>query len=241
MGTQSSNLRKEDQGEDENSKPSTVMITDAGFHSEEHQVVTYDGYILTIHRILNPDLGSPHGKPVVLLQHGLLSDSADWIIGDREKAFGFLLADAGYDVWLGNFRGNMYSRNHTTLDPDQEIFWRFSWDQMGEFDLPAMLQYVRDLTGRQQMLYVGHSKGTRAFWVMMNRHPEMNSVISLMVGMVPVAASTNMASPIEYIAPVADQVERMLNIFELGPTRQAGDGLHDFLQSQNKKTCLLSI
>ena len=82
---------------------------------------------------------------------------------------GFLLADAGYDVWLGNFRGNMYSRNHTSLDPDEEIFWRFSWDQMGEFDLPAMLQYVRDLTGRQQMLYVGHSMGTTAFWVMMNK------------------------------------------------------------------------
>ena len=41
----------------------------------------------------------------------------------------------------------------------------------------------------------------------LSRHPEMNSVISLMVGMAPVAASTNMASPIKYIAPVADQVE----------------------------------
>ena len=136
---------------------------------------------------------------------------------------GFLLADAGYDVWLGNFRGNMYSRNHTTLDPDQEIFWRFSWDQMGEFDLPAMLHYVKNMTGRQKILYVGHSMGTTAFWVMMNRlhcstnllvtnpqcfrHPEMNSLIKLMVGMAPVAASTNMYSPIKYIAPVADQVE----------------------------------
>ena len=48
---------------------------------------------------------------------------------------GFLLADAGYDVWLGNFRGNIYNRNHTHLDPDQEDFWKFSWDDMGQFEL----------------------------------------------------------------------------------------------------------
>jgi len=38
------------------------------------------------------------------------------------------MANLGYDVWLGNSRGNHHSRNHTTLDPDKsKQFWDFSW------------------------------------------------------------------------------------------------------------------
>ena len=64
----------------------------------------------------------------------------------------------------------------------------------------------------------------------------MNSVISLMVGMAPVAASTNMASPIKYIAPVADQVERMLTIagqYEFAPR---GSLISETLCSQVNRT-----
>ena len=51
----------------------------------------------------------------------------------------------GYDVWLGNVRGNIYSLNHTTLTPDSHQFWDFSFQEMAEIDLPAMVDKVLEV------------------------------------------------------------------------------------------------
>ena len=101
-------------------------MRDRGFPVEEHYVTTQDGFILNLQRI-------PHGrnrsnqnrsrKPIVFLQHGLASDSTNWVLNGPLDSLGFILADRGFDVWPGNSRGNMYSQRHVNLKLSQDEFW----------------------------------------------------------------------------------------------------------------------
>ena len=96
------------------------------------------------------------------MQHGILDSAYCWIVNYADVAPAFVAARAGYDVWLGNSRGNTYSRAHTKYDPDhnEKKFWNFSWYDMGTYDLPAVIDTIQTKTDGQKVAYVGHSQGT---------------------------------------------------------------------------------
>ena len=65
------------------------IIKNRGYPAEVHYVTTEDGYIIQIQRIpYGLESGPASGKPVVYLQHGLLSASTDWVMGPVNKALG---------------------------------------------------------------------------------------------------------------------------------------------------------
>ncbi|GBM04471.1 Lysosomal acid lipase/cholesteryl ester hydrolase [Araneus ventricosus] len=194
------------------------LITSKGYPVENHVVQTEDGFLLSVQHI-------PHGrngpgtfqgkKEVVFLQHGFLSASHDWVINFPDQSLGFILADAGYDVWMGNTRGNTYSRKHVKYTPDMDKFWENStFSEMGYYDVPAMIDYVLNETCEKQLSYIGHSQGTAACFVMLSERPEYNQKIKIFIALAPISTVGYMTNPIHFIARAKEEFELIAKIFQ---------------------------
>ncbi|EAT35425.1 AAEL012407-PA, partial [Aedes aegypti] len=175
-------------------------IEAADYPAEIHVVTTKDGYILKLHRIPDPallkdtdyseeqPLNEPGGcQGVVLLMHGLFSTAADFVVTGPESGLAFVLADAGFDVWMGNARGTRFSRKNLNHTPKEAAFWDFSWHEIGIGDLSAIIDYMLRQTNQQSLFYVGHNQGITALLVLLSEKPRYNRKISIAAGMAPVA------------------------------------------------------
>ena len=79
---------------------------------------------------------------------------------------------------------------------------------MGIRDLPSVLSYVANVTGKGgEIVYVGHSMGTTMFFVYSSVLKEEAKVVKAMVALAPVAYMTHLRSPIRYIAPWTHNIE----------------------------------
>jgi predicted alpha/beta hydrolase len=102
---------------------------------------------------------SGNGRPVVFLQHALMDSSAGWLLLGPQRSLALQLADAGFDVWLGNSRGNRYSCDHTRLDPDAHSeFWDYSRENLAQYDLPASISYSMAVSQQSSLVYIGYSQ-----------------------------------------------------------------------------------
>jgi len=193
-----------------------------GYDMEEHFVQTADGYIQGIHRVPYGRAGPGEGpRPVVFMQHCLCCSSAIWVFGPPEKSLAFILADAGYDVWMGNARGNTYSRSHAFLDPDKdkEEFWDFDWHETAMYDVPSAIDHILRITGQEKVKYVGHSMGCTEFLTTMTMRPEYNEKVTVAALLAPPAYMSHAPNPIFLLAGAGDLINSLVHLM----------GMYEFL------------
>jgi lysosomal acid lipase/cholesteryl ester hydrolase len=177
-----------------------------GYYAEEHIVQTGDGYLLGVHRLgwrrgeeeqrVNAGPGSIK-KKVVYLHHGLMMNSEVWVcLTDRERCLSFVLVEQGYDVWLGNNRGNKYSKKSLHHSPTDIPFWNFSMDQFAFHDIPNTIDYILSTTKQASLSYIGFSQGTAQAFAALSIHPTLNDKVDVFVALAPAMAPPGLASGI---------------------------------------------
>ncbi|XP_077549614.1 gastric triacylglycerol lipase-like [Haemaphysalis longicornis] len=184
------------------------LIAARGYPVESHEVVTADGYVLGLQRIPQgkrapvADAATACGaegedvrRPAVLVMHGLGATAITWVANYDDQSLGFVLADAGYDVWLGNLRGSTLSRKHVRLSPDKDLkFWDFTFQDMIEHDVPSTIDYVLETTGLSKIAYIGHSQGTLVLFGLLSLNPAYNDKVTVFVALAPVTAPSQAAA-----------------------------------------------
>ncbi|EGD80446.1 hypothetical protein PTSG_11091 [Salpingoeca rosetta] len=169
--------------EDTHNLSAVQLAQHFGFFLEQHVVLTKDGFQLALHRLRQPEMQPRKG--VVFLQHGLMQCSEAWLC--TRDSFAYLLFEEGYDVWMGNSRGNKYSCKHMTFKPHDPAFWDFSIDEMAANDLPASIDHVLASTGASSLSYVGFSQGTALGFAAFSLNQQLAHKIDVFVALAPAA------------------------------------------------------
>lgn len=111
-----------------------------------------------------------------------------------------MLADLGYDVWLGNIRGTVYSHDSTFANYlTDTAYWNFSIHEQGAYDVHAFVNHIKTET-KQKVIYIGHSLGTTASFVYQAvRTKEANENLKVAILMAPVMYIRNTRMVYRYL------------------------------------------
>ena len=220
------------------------LIDNTKYDCQGYDVITRDGYQLRTFRIqskLNLEEKSKTfqkegkmdaSKPPVLLQHGLADSSDCWVISQSsDTSLALFLADQGYDVWLGNNRGNKYSTGH--IDPETTVkeYWDFSFDEMGTVDLPANLDLILANSEHQKAHLIGYSQGSSQIFAGLSDEAigeEVNSKASRFLAVCPPVVFSERSSFNFVLAEYSRQLKAAadsVGLHLVAPGRYSGDCL----------------
>ncbi|XP_050522083.1 gastric triacylglycerol lipase-like isoform X2 [Daktulosphaira vitifoliae] len=167
----------------------TDKIISYGYPIEVYQLQTEDGALLGMERIPHGKrFNGTIGKPVILMCP-LLSSSIPYVITNISMAFS--LADAGFDVWLSNYRAMGISNKMRHLS---QMNWNYSIHELGIYDFPATVDFVLKHTNFSKVDVVGVSMGAGITLIGLSERPEYNAKIRKILMIAPAARNGHMLS-----------------------------------------------
>ena len=121
-------------------------------------------------------------------------------------------------------RGNLYSRNHTTLDPDADSeFWDYSFPEL-MYDHQANIQYILDNTGLSSISYCGVAVGATSMYASLVRENEwFRQRVNLFVSIEQIVRNSGLSGvPSQLVgSSIPYELLRRNHIYELVPNSGA--------------------
>ncbi|KAL3247018.1 hypothetical protein MRX96_057296, partial [Rhipicephalus microplus] len=92
----------------------------------------------------------------------------------------------------------------------------FSFEEIGTQDLPAVIDYIMNVTNFTKVGLLTTSQGTTASLVLLSMRPEYNQKVNILVGYAPVANVTHFTSPMRWLVPFSKLVKAVNDFFTHG-------------------------
>jgi pimeloyl-ACP methyl ester carboxylesterase len=154
------------------------------------------------------------------------------------------MSRAGYDVWFGNSRGNKYSHSHRNPSISNYDFFNYSFAEMGTGDLPAVINYVRAVTGQDKLAFIGHSQGTsQMYYALAHNEDFFADKVSVFIALGPVMKLTHCKSDLLQLVSSNDVLLldtcKALGIYEFFPANWLTTGAMRLLCGTLPSLCAL--
>lgn len=214
-----------------------TFVWSKGYDCAEFMVPTKDGFLLSVQRMSSPIFRTVDKEPT-FLYHGIMQGGEAWVLNEPRESLAFIIADSGYDVWIGNTRTTMFSYGHTIYNRTQKEFWDWNADDLVAYDLPEMLEFVSDATGKQ-ILYVGYSEGAMAAFAGFT-NSEMANLVKKAGMLSPVAYLNHVTSPLIQAAAwlYIDRVELSDGDYEFSLSGVQGSATIQSLCRRTRSNCM---
>lgn len=171
------------------SKDPSDYARQVGMDIEHQTIETQDGYLLKMHKVIDPDAEArPDGRggfPVLLL-HGLFQSSGSFVTSeDRSLAF-WLAKNGGYQVYLGNTRG-VFDMGHRSFSRNDPRFWDWTIRELAMYDLPALVEHACRESGYDKIAFIGHSQGNAIAFISLSLGmcPSLGKKLSVFIALAP--------------------------------------------------------